>query len=341
MSLFEQPSFAPVAVSLSGQATFTNTDGVRVPFGGRRHAVVVVVVVGGQTRAGQEAAAREAAAAGGDAARLEVGTRELAIVGQRGGLQRGDVVVGDLHLSDFARTPPGPPVPPGGLDFVLQWTGGPQDALNVLNLAVLGPLSTAASPDFVANPPFTVSLTPDAPASEQARATTYPRRTRTGGRISANSVGPDGLDLPFWPKAYPTGTYRIRVYDLVDAINPPPTAVDPVPYTVDVYRGTPHLATYSSTIGLLHTSPTITVPVPAPPPHPQRHTVGGRAGFPNNPARSCAGGRGEWRSGCPAKVRKGTQRFERRTALPTPWWTMPRRPDSIGLRPLLRVGLHA
>ncbi len=262
VSLCEQPSFAPVAISLTGRATFTNTAGRRVAFGaaGRRH----VVIVGDQTAAAQQAAAGEAAlSGGGNTARLAFETREQSIVTQRGGFQRGDVVVGDLHLSDFGTGGTGGPALPGGLDFVLQWTGGPQKTLNDLNLAVFSPLSTAAAPDYVANPPFTVSLTPNSPASKQLRTTTYPESSRSGGRISANSVGPDGLELAYWPKTYPTGNYQVRVYDLVDALNPPAATVDPVPYTVDVYRGGTHLATYHSTIGQLQTSPTIVVPVAA------------------------------------------------------------------------------
>ncbi len=261
VSLFEQPSFDPVAVSLTGQAIFTNVNGVRVPVGGiGRHAVIV----GAQTSAAQQAGDREAAVAdAGDVPRLEFETRERAIVAQRGGFQRGDVIVGDLHLSDFGTRAGGGPALPGGLDFVLQWTGGPQQALNDLNLAVFSPLHTATSPDFVANPPFTVSLTPSSPTSEQLRSTTYPQTSRSGGQITANSVGPDGLELAFWPKAYPTGNYSVRVYDLVDAVQPPPRTTNPVSYTVDVYRAGVHLGTYSSTIGLLQTTPTIVFPVPA------------------------------------------------------------------------------
>ena len=261
VSLFYQPSFAPVAVSLTGRAVFTNTAGMQVAFGAanRRH----VVIVGDQTSAAQQSAARQASLTTGDTPRLEFETRELAIVSQRGGFARGDVIVGDLHLSDFGTTAAGAPALPGGLDFVLQWTGGPQQKLNDLNLAVFSPLNTAASPDFVANPPFTVSLTPNSPTSVALRDGQYPRSSRSGGQISANSVGPDGLELAFWPKAHPTGNYDVRVYDLADAVQPPATTVDPVAYTVSVYRTGSLVGTYNGTIGLFQTSPTIVVPVPA------------------------------------------------------------------------------
>ena len=259
VSLFEQASFAPVAVSLTGQATFTNVNGVRVPVGGSRHAVVV----GAQTSAAQQAGAVEGEINNtGNTARLDFAARELAIVSQRGGFQRGDVLVGDLHLSDFGTRANGDLRVPGGLDFVLQWAGQTKTTLNDLNLAVFSPQNTTASPDFVANAPFTVSLTPNSPKSVQLRKNTYPDQSRTGGRISTNSVGPAGLELAFWPKNFPTGNYRVVVYDLVDAVNPPATTTNPVPYTVTVVQNGKNVGSYSDTIGTLQTSAPHVIAVP-------------------------------------------------------------------------------
>jgi hypothetical protein len=261
VSLFEQPSFAPVAVSLTGQATFTNTDGIRVPFGGTRHAVIV----GAQTSAVQEAAAvSSAASGGGNTPRLEFDARELAIVSQRGGFQRGDVIIGDLNLSDFGYHTNGAHTLPGGLDFVLQWSGATPAALNDLNLAVFSPLNTVTSPDFVANPPFTVSLTPTSPTSQQLRRTTYPEQSRSGGQISLNSVGPDGLELAFWPKTYPTGHYNVVVYDLVDSVPATTTnQVNPVTYTLTTYQNGVEQTSATGTLGQLqYTAIGVNVVVP-------------------------------------------------------------------------------
>ena len=243
VSLFEQPSFAPVAVSLTGQATFTNTNGIRVPVGGTRHAVII----GNQTSAAQESNSQQASAvSNGNTERLEFDTRELSIVSQRGGFVRGDVVVGDLGIADFGFRSPNVHNLPGGLDFVLSWgdlleqssTGKLATSLADLNLAVFSPLNSTTSPDYVANPPFTVSLAPTLPQNKKIRNTTYPQKSRSGGQLSLNSVGPEGLELAFWPKTnYPTGTYTIGVYNLVDATNPPTTTTgQPVQYTVTAYQ---------------------------------------------------------------------------------------------------------
>jgi hypothetical protein len=262
VSLFEQPSFEPVAVSLTGRAVFTNTAGMRVAFGAvnRRH----VVVVGNQSSAADQALDREGvAAASGDSAAQAFDTREQAIVTQRGGFRRGDVIVGDLHLDDFGFTADNANRLPGALDFVLTWSGATPTQLNDLNLSVFSPLNTPASPDFVANPPFTVSLTPNSPTSVQARKTTYPEQSPSGGHISANSVGPDGLELAFWGKNHPNGTYRVVVYDLADRTTPPATTVEPVTYTVQVYSHGNLQGAYAGTIGQFQVSPVIPVNVTA------------------------------------------------------------------------------
>jgi hypothetical protein len=252
VSLFEQPSFDPIAVSLTGQAFFTNTDGLKVPFGGRSH----VVIVGNQTSPAQQADARASAVITASAAITEFETRELSIVSQRGGFQRGDVIVGDLSINDFKTLP-------GVLDFVLQWSGGAAQMLNDLNLAVFSPLDPAITKnpngarDYVANPPFTISLTPNSPASKEARATLYPQSSKSGGQISTNSVGPDGLELASWGKNFPVGTYGVVVYNLVDAKTPPKTITDVVPYTVDVYLNGQQRGHYAGSVGLLQTGPLI------------------------------------------------------------------------------------
>ncbi|MDB5299081.1 MAG: hypothetical protein JWO87_744, partial [Phycisphaerales bacterium] len=255
VSLFEQPEFDPEAISLTGRAIYVNTSGRRIPFGGARRAAVS----GSQTSAVQQAAADASALQSPDLARTEFENREISVVIQRGGFVRGDVVVGNLHLSDFAKLP-------GSLDFVLQWSGGPTAALNDLNLAVFSPRNTRTSPDFVANPPFTVSLTPGSPASEQIRSTSYPRTSTSGGAISKNSVGPDGLELASWGKNHPAGTYRVVVFNFLDASPPPSQTTNPVTYTIDVFlNGKKLITTFTGSVGFLQTSPAIAVSVPANP----------------------------------------------------------------------------
>jgi hypothetical protein len=251
VSLFEQDGFDPEAISLTGRAVYMNTRGQSVALGARRPAIIR----GDQTSAVQQALIRAAPAQSLYLARTDFETREIAIVLARGGFVIGDVVVGNLHLSDFPKLP-------GALDFVLSWTGTPQSPLNDLNLAVYGPDSTPADRDLVANPPFIYSLNPNSPKSKKIIAASYPSVSRTGGRITENSVGPDGLEIAYWPKGFPTGGYRAFVFDLVDAKTPPTTQIDPVTYSIDVYlNGT---LTYSNTdtIGLLQQSGGILETIP-------------------------------------------------------------------------------
>jgi hypothetical protein len=252
VSLFEQSGFDPEAISLTGRAIYINTRGIRVPFGGIRRAAVN----GAQLSAAQQAADRAEALQSPNLARNDFATREISLVIQRGGFISGDVIVGDLHLSDFSKLP-------GALDFVLQWSGGPQKKLEDLNLAVFSPNYPKNPQDFVANPPFTVSLDPKNPASIATRAKSYPESSPDGGSISKNSVGPDGLELASWPKNYPVGTYGVVVFNFLDAFPPPKQTTDPVAYTITVKLNNQTIATYAGSVGFLQTSPLITVPVPA------------------------------------------------------------------------------
>jgi hypothetical protein len=118
--------------------------------------------------------------------------------------------------------------------------------------------------DYVADPPFTYALDPNSPATKEIRATLYPQRSRSDGQISDDSVGPDGLELAFWPKNYPTGNYGVVVYDLVDAKNPPAKTVNPVTYTLNVYENNqPIFQQITGTIGQLQTSPYYVYNIPS------------------------------------------------------------------------------
>jgi hypothetical protein len=249
VSLFDQPSFTPEAVSLTGRAFYTNTFGAKVPFGGTS----LTHIRGSQTSAVQQADSRSNPLQSEYLARTDFEIQELSIVSQRGGFVRGDVIVGDLHESDFPRFP-------GSLDFVLTWSGGPQQQLNDLNLAVFSPLNTSTNPDFVANPPFIISLSPNSPTSKKDRAQNgnYPLTSKSGGRISQNSVGPDGLEVAYWGKNYPVGDYRVVVFNLLDKVPPPTTITNPISYTVDEFiNGTKEL-TFTGSVGFLQTSAPIT-----------------------------------------------------------------------------------
>jgi hypothetical protein len=182
------------------------------------------------------------------------------------------VLVGNSSVTDAQLIDPSLGLLPGTLNFVLRWDGGPERKLADLNLAVISPLSSSTAPDFVANPPFTVSLAPGDPAAEALRAEKYPRTSPSGGKISKNHVGPEGLEIASWPQTYPVGTYRVAVFDLVDRVAdpsqpaPPEVGKDPVTFNVAVFLNGQKLSQSKDiSIGLLQTSDPIVVRVPSPP----------------------------------------------------------------------------
>ncbi|MFN4241681.1 MAG: hypothetical protein ACK4PI_00430 [Tepidisphaerales bacterium] len=239
VSLFDQPPYAPRAVSLTGRAEYLNTRRQAVAFGasGRRSEVE-----GAQSSAAENAALAAvpqlpaAVVAGNfDAAQLN---RVLAT----GGFLRGDVVVGNAAVDvnrDFSQV---------ALGFVLTFGAPGSNRFQDLNLAVISPLSTPDNPDFVANGPFTTALNPAAPGYEAFRAQFYPRTSPSGGAISRNAVAvPEAFarsggstffratELAAWPAGYPQGIYRVVVTNFIDALGDPPgRGSDPVPATVNV-----------------------------------------------------------------------------------------------------------
>jgi hypothetical protein len=260
VSLYDQPPFAPEAVSLTGRAVFRNTRRQLVAFGGQAKAAVR----GEQTSAAEQALDFATIDPSSPIAQNDFDTRQEALVIQRGGFVRGDVLVGDSSVTDAQLLDPSFGLLPGVLNFVLRWDGGPERKLADLNLAVISPLSAAGAPDFVANPPFTVSLTPGAPAAEALRQQRYPRTSPSGGRIGRNHVGPEGLEIASWPQTYPVGDYRVAVFNLVDAVDPPATVTDPVDFTVSVFLADQKLSeSRKITIGTLQVSDPLLVRVPA------------------------------------------------------------------------------
>jgi hypothetical protein len=78
-------------------------------------------------------------------------------------------------------------------------------------------------------------------------------------------VGPDGLELAFWPKNYPTGNYIVVVDDLVDSVqhNSPLYGKDPVSYTINVIGKGFEFKEITGTIGLFQTSPSYVFNIPS------------------------------------------------------------------------------
>jgi hypothetical protein len=271
VSLYDQAPFTPEAVSLTGRAEFQNTRRQLVAFGGTGKARVR----GGQASAAEHALSASLIPANADVARNDFEAQETAELVSRGGFVRGDVLVGNSAGL--------PSVFPGDLSFVLNWTGGPERRLNDLNLAVFGPDSVNGAFDFVANPPFALSLDPNSLASQDLRRNSglipaqdparpqafYPRESRTGGRIGRNHVGPEGREIAFWPGTYPTGTYNVQVFNLRDPADQRPPTGDPVPFTVQVFQRTggavqPVGAPITGAVRELESSPQVPVRVTEP-----------------------------------------------------------------------------
>jgi hypothetical protein len=268
VSLYDQPPFAPEAVSLTGRAVFRNVRRQLVAFGGQAKAKVLA----DQTSAAEHAVDVATIDPTSPITQTVYDARQEALVVQRGGFVRGDVLVGNSSVTDAQLADPSSGLLPGYLNFVLRWDGGPERKLADLNLAVISPLSSSTAPDFVANPPFTVSLAPGDPAAEALRAQKYPRTSPSGGKISKNHVGPEGLEIASWPQTYPVGTYKVAVFDLVDRVadpsQPPPPELgkDPVTFNVSVFLNGQKLSQSKDlSIGLLETSDPILVRVPSPP----------------------------------------------------------------------------
>lgn len=259
VSLYDQPPFAPEAISLTGRAVFQNTRRQLVAFGGQAKAAVQ----GQQTSAAEQAFDVATLDPNSPVTQNDFDTRQESLVIQRGGFARGDVLVGDSSVTDADLLNPALGLLPGELNFVLRWDGGPERKLADLNLAVISPLSATGSPDFVANPPFTVSLTPGEPQAEAIRAEKYPRTSRSGGRIGRNHVGPEGLEIASWGADYPVGTYRVAAFNLVDAVDPPAEVVDPIDFTIAVFlSGAKLVESRETTIGTLQVSDPVLVRVP-------------------------------------------------------------------------------
>lgn len=239
VSLFDQPPYAPRAVSLTGRAEFLNTRRQSVAFGaaGRR-----AQVEGNQTGAAENAALIATPQVPAAVAASSFDAAQLNRVLSTGGFIRGDVIVGNASVdvnNDFRGT---------ALGFVLSFGAPNSNSFQDLNLAVISPLSNATTPDFVANGPFTTALNPNRPGYEAFRAQNYPRTSPSGGAISRNAVTvPEGFsragganffratEFAAWPAGHPQGTYRVVVTNFIDAVGEAPgRGTNPVPATVNV-----------------------------------------------------------------------------------------------------------
>ncbi len=251
VSLYDQPPYVAEARSLTGRALFRNAHRETIAFGGNAKAAVSADSEGpANTALAASLAIDPTTGRERDASEL----RQLTLLLSQGGFVQGNVAVGNSFVPDSGLKS----LNTDGLDIVLRWgdpklfknefggfiPGADQSYLKAagantfadLNLFVVAPDSTKTHPDYLINPPFVYSLDPTAnpriPVLGEGGGSrllpvndVYPTRTRTGGHITLNHVGPQGLEIASFPKGFPstlqTGNpWVIGVYDLVDTVAP-------------------------------------------------------------------------------------------------------------------------
>ena len=247
VSLFEQPGFAPEAISLTGRAVYTNTRGLR---GAVRRRGYRAAVRGDQTSAVQQAAANAPPPAG-----HLPGPHRLREPRDRPSSSSA-AASSSATWSSATSTSATSASCPARSTSSSSGPAGRKQQLNDLNLAVFSPAELALLARLRGQPALhRVADAEQRQVRADAARRNYPRNSPSGGQISKNSVGPDGLELANWPKNYPAGTYRVVVYNLLDAKPPPAQTIDPVTYTIDVFlNGKKLINTYTGSVGLLQTS---------------------------------------------------------------------------------------
>ncbi|HZZ43161.1 MAG TPA: hypothetical protein VFE58_09505 [Tepidisphaeraceae bacterium] len=188
VSLYDQPPYAPQALSLVGRAEFRNARRELIVFGGKKTQT-------NRIRADQPSAAETALA---DTivdpsirlARTDEDTPLLSTLISRGSVvtfDRGsglDIVSGGFPpTTDKELTP----VLPGKLDFVLRWTGNANLDLSVANQA-------GGTGEFI-YPAAGLTISP------------------SGGRTRFDHIGGPhgGIEVVYWPGAAPSGYYSVGI----------------------------------------------------------------------------------------------------------------------------------
>ena len=229
-------------------------------FGGTAYASIS----GNHTSAAQDAEAKARLAQSPEITLNDYQAREVSLLLRRGGFVVGDVVVGNLRVSDSELMT----LLPGRLNFVLTWDGGPKRQLTDLNLAVLAPEAVAQLnrgvqlkdvKDAVGNPPFIYSLNPTDPTSIKQRdsVSIFHQNSPSGGHIGLNSVGPEGLEIASWSGKFPSGKpYGIMVSNVFNpqlfagTNSPPGQGTNPIKYEIRVFLDGRPIIQYTDTVGL-------------------------------------------------------------------------------------------
>jgi len=202
VSLFDQPPYAPSAVSLTGRAIYSNAKR-QIAFGGKGAGKT-------QVDEGSDSAADTSAKVAqvqkfidprGALQLTEAESRQLAIEVTRGGIRFDRLIVGGFQAppSDLAAAG----LLPGKLNFVATWTGFADIDLFV----IVNP--NTANQRILGNPSVSRLF-----ASDGVSTKTVSNRLPSGARIDFDkvSVQKGDFEVAYWPKNnYAPGTYGVGI----------------------------------------------------------------------------------------------------------------------------------
>jgi hypothetical protein len=223
VSLYDQPPFAPLAISLTGVAQFRNAKRQMVKFGGKGEKATV--------KSDDSTAAGTALAgslfANPEIERTEQQLRELQFLFTHSATVLGNVASGTHRVSDAEL----PSLLSGQLDFVLRWSGRHHESED-LNIFVRTP-----NGEILENLPFFFSFFPGDPKVGQRLHSAFPQTTSSGGQLGVNHIGSEGIEIAsFDAPSFPRGNYFVGAYNGI----PSTTSLDPsgktnTPFTIEAF----------------------------------------------------------------------------------------------------------
>jgi hypothetical protein len=221
VSLYDQPPFAPEAISFTGRAAFKNQRRQMVAFGGKAKAEIR----SGDSSSAQTAAANATIRSGG-LATTEYQLSQVRFLTAHQSQILGQVVSSKIPVTNAEL----PGLLTGGLDFVLRWQV-PSNQVADLNLIVRTPKG-----EVMGNPPFILSLMPNNPVLQAAVGQDLPPTTPSGGRMGLNSIGPAGFEMGSFASTFPKGVYITGAYNYIPP-KPGESGIGPkVLFTLEVFE---------------------------------------------------------------------------------------------------------
>jgi hypothetical protein len=221
VSLYDQPPFAPQAVSLIGAAQFRNARKQMIAFGGKAKATVR-----GDTVSPAQTAMVQSMLSSPVLHHTEQQVRELTFLFAHQGQVFGNVAAGAVPVTDAEL----PALLSGNLDFVLRWSDPARECAD-LNLVLNTPKR-----EVFGNPPFILSLFPNDPKVGKLLKENFPQSSPSGGQVGLNHIGPEGIEIASFPATFPRGPYVVGAYNFLYNDKPANIPDLPkVPFTIEVF----------------------------------------------------------------------------------------------------------